>query len=161
MNMKVSFRHSLVLWVRLFYGPRRGSHMSEVWCRVCWRCDKPLIKAALLAQLTAGRAGTTETHTHTNTHIFSQPQAWQIRVRVNSCDIMQTHGRCVEKHWLFTKSFFFSPPDGEDKLSKLAPQILTGRNWWSPARCQGRGAPKHTLVRLRGFALIYFCYLFV
>lgn len=143
-----------VLW------PCCGSHMSEVWCRVCRRCDKPLIKAALLAQLTAGRAAS-RNNWITHTHTLRQPQAWQIRVRVNSCDIMQTHGRCIEKHSLFTKSFFLPPPNGEDKLSKLAPQILTGRNWWSPARCQGRGAPKHTLVRFRGFALIYFCYLFV
>lgn len=57
---------------------------------------------------------------------------------------MRTHGRCVEKHTLFTTSFFFFSTDGEDKLSKLAPQILTRRNWWSPARCQStRGSWTH------------------
>lgn len=66
----------------------------------------------------------------------------------------------------------------EDKLSELAPQILTRRNWWSAACCQKGGggrcwgtreggalrSPEHTLVEeveggLEVFvALIYFCY---
>ena len=119
-----TFCSPFVLWRR---------HMSEVRCRVCRPGDEPLIKAALLAQLTAGRRARSN---NWNTHCG--PQAWQIRARVNSGSIMQTHHRYVEKHSPFTKSLF-SSPDGEDKLSKLAPQILTRRNWWSPARCQGRG----------------------
>lgn len=164
--MNVPFHRSSGLWVHLFYGPTVGVTSP--------RCDAGCVRAviSLKSKLHYWHSwpqveqwpGTTETHTHVHTHTLTrtlrQPQAWQIRVRVNSGDIMQTHGCSVEKHSPFTKSFF-SSPNGEDKLSKLAPQILTGRNWWSPARCQCRGAPKHTLVRFRGFALIYFRYLFV
>lgn len=95
-------------------------------------------------------------HTHRHTHTGLTDKG--------ACKLLQHYAKArplrIEKHWPFTKSFF-SSTSGEDKLSKLAPQILTRRNWWSPACCQSRGAPEHTVVGFRGFPLIYFCYLFV
>lgn len=63
-----------MLGVCLFYGSA-----VAVTCPRCdggrvGRRDKPLIKAALLEQLTAGRAGTPETHTHTQ-NTPGRPQA--------------------------------------------------------------------------------------
>ena len=61
---------------------------------------------------------------------------------------MRMHDGHISKHTIHFAAVFFSCSNpfsnGEDKLSKLALQILTGKNWWSLAAVSERGAPKHT-----------------
>lgn len=68
-------------------------------------------------------------------------------------------GKHPKKHVHFNLIPSILLPPIERTNSKLAPQILTGRNWWSAPCWQGRGAPKHTFGQVSHW-FIFVIYLF-